>query len=259
MFKSIRILGVRITPMTIPEMHAAIGTAIETKTRLVILSQNLHSVYLVHRLPQLQAMQETATYMRIDGMPLVWFARLLGHDVKRSHRTGWMDWIESFMAEADRVGRRIFYVGSTPHVKEKALGILNRKFPNVELVGHHGYFDVTSGSEENVEVLTMIANFQPDLVLVGMGMPRQEAWLLDNKDAINAPVLLTCGACMDYVAGEQPTPPRWMGQLGLEWLHRLAADPKRMWFRYLVEPWFAVRLFLGELVRGRGRGTADDG
>jgi N-acetylglucosaminyldiphosphoundecaprenol N-acetyl-beta-D-mannosaminyltransferase len=70
-----------------------------------------------------------------------------------------------------------------------------------------------------------------------MGMPRQEWWILDNLDRISANIVLQAGACFDYVAGEVPLPPRWMGQLGLEWLYRLVSEPGRLWRRYLVEPW----------------------
>jgi N-acetylglucosaminyldiphosphoundecaprenol N-acetyl-beta-D-mannosaminyltransferase len=100
-------------------------------------------------------------------------------------------------------------------------------------------------------VLELIRQHNPDVLIVGMGMPRQERWLLANHDKLAAPVLLTSGAAIDYVAGEIPTPPRWLGPLGLEWLYRLASEPRRLWRRYLLEPWFAVALFVRDLWRLR--------
>jgi N-acetylglucosaminyldiphosphoundecaprenol N-acetyl-beta-D-mannosaminyltransferase len=73
--------------------------------------------------------------------------------------------------------------------------------------------------------------------MVGMGMPRQEVWVLENREDIDARALFCCGALMDYVAGEIPTPPRWIGRLGFEWLYRLLSEPSRLWRRYLLEPW----------------------
>ncbi|RUT04502.1 hypothetical protein DSM107010_57820 [Chroococcidiopsis cubana SAG 39.79] len=84
--------------------------------------------------------------------------------------------------------------------------------------------------------------------MLGIGMPRQEHWILDNLDRLSANAILTAGAAMDYVAGAVPTPPRWAGQFGLEWLFRLLAEPQRLWRRYSIEPWLILRLFATELL-----------
>ena len=78
-------------------------------------------------------------------------------------------------------------------------------------------------------------------------MPRQEHWILENLEYINTNAILTSGACIDYVAGAIPTPPRWMGRVGLEWLYRLLSEPKRLWNRYLLEPQFVVKLLFQEM------------
>ena len=85
-------------------------------------------------------------------------------------------------------------------------------------------------------------------------MPLQEHWILDNLNQIEANVILTAGACFDYIAGVVPSPPRWMGQIGLEWLSRLASEPRRLWKRYLLEPWYILALVFKELLhRSFGR------
>jgi N-acetylglucosaminyldiphosphoundecaprenol N-acetyl-beta-D-mannosaminyltransferase len=86
---------------------------------------------------------------------------------------------------------------------------------------------------------------------VGMGMPRQEHWIMDNLHRLHSMVVLPCGASIDYVCGEIPTPPRWAGRWGLEWLCRLLAEPRRLWKRYLIEPWFLGQLFLVHWVRAK--------
>ena len=82
-----------------------------------------------------------------------------------------------------------------------------------------------------------------------MGMPRQEHWIFENSADVGAGAICNVGGLMDYIAGETPTPPRWMGRFGLEWLFRLASNPKRLWRRYLIEPWFVLKLFFAELLR----------
>jgi N-acetylglucosaminyldiphosphoundecaprenol N-acetyl-beta-D-mannosaminyltransferase len=104
----------------------------------------------------------------------------------------------------------------------------------------HGYFD--PAGEANESVLEEIRRFAPEVVMIGMGMPRQEQWIADNINSLGSAVVLPCGAAIDYVAGEIPTPPRWAGRWGLEWLYRLLAEPGRLWKRYLVEPWFVLLL-----------------
>ena len=86
-------------------------------------------------------------------------------------------------------------------------------------------------------MLAAIAAFDPDVLMVGMGMPQQETWVLDNRAALKRAAIFTVGAAFDYEAGVQRTPPRWTGRLGVEWLARLASEPRRLAWRYLVEPW----------------------
>lgn len=245
------VIGVPITPVTQRELLEAIAGAVLERSRFVMVSQNLHSVYLYYRDADVREIQGAADCVRVDGMPLVWFGRLAGVPVRREHRFGWMDWIDSFMEEAERRSWRVFFIGSRPEAVEKAMAVLRSRYPLLEISGTHGYFD-PDGSE-NAEVVAHANSVGADILIVGMGMPRQERWLLQNRACLRSPVLLTCGACMDYVAGDQAIPPRWLGQVGLEWLFRLLADPRRMWRRYLVEPFFALSLFISERLALRQR------
>jgi N-acetylglucosaminyldiphosphoundecaprenol N-acetyl-beta-D-mannosaminyltransferase len=144
------------------------------------------------------------------------------------------------LAEAERQGWRVFYLGSKPGVAERGADIFRGKFPNLQLCTAHGYFRADPESSENRKVLDWINDFQTDILMVGMGMPRQEYWILDNLGHIEANVVISVGACMDYFSGEKPTAPRWMGPLLLEWVYRLFSEPRRLWKRYLLEPWFIL-------------------
>lgn len=219
-----------------------------------MVSQNLHSVYLQRNNPELRELQSLADCVRVDGIPLVWFSRLSGLPITKDHRTGWMDWMGAFMGAAQEEGWRIFYVGSKEEVMEEALSRLRQRFPRLQIAGVGGYFDADRESSDSLSVIQAAHGWNADILLVGMGMPRQERWMYQHLDRIEVPVLLTCGAAMDYVAGAQATPPRWMGPIGLEWLYRLMLNPRRMWFRYLVEPWYAVALYVRSLI---GRRTDD--
>jgi N-acetylglucosaminyldiphosphoundecaprenol N-acetyl-beta-D-mannosaminyltransferase len=113
----------------------------------------------------------------------------------------------------------------------------------------HGYFDADPQSQDNARVLSEIAQFAPHLLMVGMGMPRQEYWIHQNFARLYANVILPSGAAMDYVAGAAYIPPRWSGRVGLEWAFRLAAEPKRLWRRYLLEPWYVVGIVMRDIIK----------
>jgi N-acetylglucosaminyldiphosphoundecaprenol N-acetyl-beta-D-mannosaminyltransferase len=104
--------------------------------------------------------------------------------------------------------------------------------------------------------MAQINAYAPHVLFVGMGMPRQEIWILDNQTSLNANAILPAGALMDYMAGEIPTPPRWLASLYLEWLYRLISEPARLWRRYLVEPWFVLGQVLRHQIKFRGRNVA---
>jgi N-acetylglucosaminyldiphosphoundecaprenol N-acetyl-beta-D-mannosaminyltransferase len=132
---------------------------------------------------------------------------------------------------------RIFYVGSTAEAAAIGEAVLRARFPGLQLRVHHGHFDANYKSEESSRVLAAISEYRPHILFVGMGVPRQERWILENLEDIDANVILPSGATLDYIAGAKRMAPRWMGRLGLEWAFRLATEPRRLAFRYLVEPW----------------------
>jgi N-acetylglucosaminyldiphosphoundecaprenol N-acetyl-beta-D-mannosaminyltransferase len=252
---AVRLLGVTVHRLTLDHLKAIVAGAIEKNERRIIANHNLHSVYLYHHDAAARAFYATAAYVHIDGMPLVFFGRLLGLPLGRQHRLTPLDWIRPLSAEAARRGWRMFYLGSKPGVAEKGAAILRREFPGLQLDAAHGYFDPRPDSEENRAVGEAINRCRPHLLMVGMGMPRQERWILENVAELPANAIFNVGALMDYIAGEVPTPPRWMGRAGLEWLFRLLSQPRHLWRRYLVEPWFVLRLFVSDLARRSGSGN----
>lgn len=243
----ITFLGIAVDALTKEDFLNWIKDSIEKKeaTRLVGY-HNLHSLYIYHHDHRFCQFYQQANLIHIDGMPLVFLGRLLGYPLQRRHRLAYIDLIGPLMEEAAKKRWRVFFLGSKPGVAAKAESIFKNEIPGLQMKTMHGYFDVTPGSKENQLVLESINAYKPNILMVGMGMPRQECWVTANLTSLNTDVILTTGACMDYVSGAVPTPPRWMGQMGLEWLYRLFSEPKRLWRRYLLEPWFILKLFIQE-------------
>lgn len=241
------LLGVKVNLLSMTQLNSLIAEAVKLNTRWIIANHNLNSLYIYHHNSQMRTFYDVADYIHIDGMALVLLGKFLRLPCERKHRVTYADWVWSLMEEAAKQNWRVLYLGSKPGVAEKGAAILRDKYPQLEIETIHGYFDPAPDSSENQAILEQINAYQPHVLMVGMGMPRQEQWILDNVDSIKTNAILPSGACIDYVAGEVATPPRWMGKAGLEWLYRLITEPKRLWRRYLIEPWFILKLFFGEL------------
>lgn len=248
-----RLLGTRVHALTVQDWLDVVDEAASTGIRRIMVGQNLHSVYLCEREPDLAEVQEMVDYVRIDGLPLVAFCRLLGMPVTIRHRSGFMDLLDPLMRRATDRGWRVFYLGSKPGVAARGADLLRERFPGLRIDTAHGYFDPTDAAA-NEAVVETINHFRPHVLVVGMGMPRQERWIRTNHERLDAPAIVASGAAMDYVAGEVATAPRWLSALGLEWLFRLAAEPGRLWRRYLVEPWTILGLFARDLRTRYGSG-----
>lgn len=245
----VQILGVEVDRLTLHDLNDVVREAVTSRRRAIVAHHNAHSAYLYHRDSKMRDFYKSAARIHLDGMSLVLIGKVLGLPLAREHRVTYVDWLPLLMAQASQSGHRVFFLGSAPGVAERAATKLKAAHRGLEIATHHGYFSGSANGQ--AAVLSRIREFRPDILMVGMGMPQQEHWVVDHIDCIDAPVILTAGACMDYVAGQLPTSPRWMGAVGLEWLHRLVTRPRRVWRRYLIEPWFLLPLFAKDLLRRR--------
>ena len=237
------ILGVKVNLLSMVQLNSLIAEAVRSNSKWIIANHNLNSLYIFHHNAAMKNFYSKVDYVHIDGMALIFLGKLLNLPFKREHRVTYADWIWSLMQQAVESKWRVLYLGSKPGVAARGADILREQYPGLEITTAHGYF---SAGSQNQAVIDKINSYQPHILMVGMGMPRQEEWILDNIARVNTNIVLPSGACIDYIAKEIATPPRWMGQVGLEWLYRLATEPKRLWRRYLVEPWFIAKLLLEE-------------
>ncbi len=163
-----------------------------------------------------------------------------------------MDLMDPLMALAAARGWRTYVLAGRPGVAARAAETLRARHAGLQLATDDGYFDVEPGSAEAAERIARVHAFGADLVIVGLGMPRQERFVLHHGDALPAAPVLTCGAAFDYVAGEIPACPRWLSAWGLEWAFRLAAEPRRLAHRYLIEPLALLPDVLRDVTQRRG-------
>jgi N-acetylglucosaminyldiphosphoundecaprenol N-acetyl-beta-D-mannosaminyltransferase len=239
--------------MRLHDLLATVEDAVASGQRWIIANHNLHSLCIHQRDAKMRAFYAQARCTFVDGMGVVLLGRLLGLPVRRDQRITAVDWLRPVLGMCRDRGWRVFFLGARPGVAAEAARILSGDIPGLQLEVAHGYFDVTPGSAENEALLERISIYRPEVLIVGMGMPRQEYWIVDHLDRITARAIFNQGGFLDYVAGVTGTPPRWTGRTGLEWLARLLADPPRLWHRYLVEPWELAPQLLRELRARRWR------
>lgn len=241
------LLGGEVDLVTPADVMAFTAAAVSARRPAIVANHNLHSLHLIRRDPAMRAFYAAADLIEADSTPLIAWGALLGRPIRRRHRATYLDWRELFWSESCRLGWRVFYLGGEPGVAERGAEAIRKRWPKAVIAAAHGCFDL--GSPEETERLDAIRQFRADVLFVGMGMPRQERWVVANRAALPPCVVFNVGAAFDYEAGAQATPPRWTGQLGVEWLWRLVGDPKRLARRYLLEPWALVPVGVGDVRR----------
>ncbi|MGP6170792.1 WecB/TagA/CpsF family glycosyltransferase [Microbacterium sp. A204] len=212
-------------------------TAIETVRwvtgrggKRLLLNHNLHSAYLYQKEPDFREFYALADRVVIDGAPILWLARRShGSGLSGAHRIGSTDWIQR-LGGAEKPGR-LFVYGASEESNRCAVAQLRH-----QLGGKGWHVEGLNGYASTDEAIDWLRHGRPTLVIVGLGMPLQEEFLGMFWDDLPDAVYATVGGAIDYVAGRSRLAPRWMGRLGVEWLWRLAHDPRRLAHRYLVEP-----------------------
>ena len=201
---------------------------------------NAHVLNQSLAIPELRTALQRSDLVYCDGYGVRLAARLIGLPVP--HRMTGADWIWGVAALCQERGRSIYLLGSDPGSSSDAAAALRRWYPRLNVTGsHHGYFEV--GSPHDDRVVEDINLKRPDIVLVGMGTPRQELWVEHNAERLDADVVWTVGALLDIVSGRVPRAPHWLADNGFEWIFRLAIEPGRMWRRYLLgNPVFISRV-----------------
>lgn len=235
-YTSYDLFGTKVTPTTQDELLDIVSEHVVAERQCVIASQNLHGLYVGLSEPAFKRLHSfERTYVHIDGMPIVWLCRLRGIAAVPEHRVTLVDWIWPLLERSARSGWRVYYLGGNDKIVAAGARAIASRFPELTFRGHNGFF-AENDIAANRAVVEDIRAFAPHVILVGMGMGRQERWILKNLRDLGPATICTVGACMEYISGTVRTPPRWMGRAGLEWLFRLAENPARFWYRYTVEP-----------------------
>jgi len=230
----------------------------ETVCRYVVTPNVDHAV-MFHERADLRAAYAEASLVLADGFPVVLASRMLRRPLPE--RVAGSDLAPALFASAT-VSRplRTYLLGAGPGVAERAARRIAAEWPNVEVVGTYSPplgFD--RNDEENEAIVTRINAVRPDVLLIGLGAPKQELWIAKHRGRLQVKAALCIGATIDFLAGEKSRAPVWMQHCGLEWLHRLAGEPRRLAKRYARDAWIFPQLVWHEWRGVRPRGGAAAG
>ncbi len=238
---SVRILGVRVDGVTVGGLHEEIERLARRRNGIV-LNANAHCLNLCYENRELREFMASADVVFCDGAGVRLAAGMLGR--RLPERITYADWLPRLAAFCEERDLSLFFLGARPGVAGEAARRLRASHPGLDIVGvQHGFFDPRAGSPENEEVVAEINAAGPDVLLLGLGMPLQERWLMENRRRLDFGVALTGGAVFDYASGRLRRGPRLLTDNGFEWLSRLLVEPRRLWRRYLIgNPLFLYRV-----------------
>jgi N-acetylglucosaminyldiphosphoundecaprenol N-acetyl-beta-D-mannosaminyltransferase len=234
----VRIGRLPIDRLTFEGALDAVERMITEKRGGTVFTPNVDHVVMAEHDPVFCDAYELASLSLVDGMPVVWAARALGPGLPE--KISGSDFVPAVLDRAAERSWRVYLLGGAPGSAERARDTLEAR--HIAVAGLSApKIPVSAKLDDHRELAESIARSRPDIVLVGLGAPKQELFSAAVRDAVRPAVLIGCGATIDFLAGVVPRAPTWISNAGLEWLYRLAKEPRRLWRRYLLrDPEFAL-------------------
>ncbi len=251
--QKVPLFGVSIDAVTLGEAAEVVlgwaNTRAGDSSVRYVVTPNLDHVIRLREDPAFRRAYQDASLVVADGMPLVVAGRVFGEPLPE--RVAGSDLVPRLFDHASRDRNasplRVYLLGAAPGVADRAAVRIEQRWPGVRIAGTHspplGFED---DHAENERILERIADSKPEVLLVGLGAPKQELWVWSHRSRIAANVVLCIGATIDFLAGERSRAPRWMQESGLEWLYRVGTEPRRLATRYARNALALPGLFAGE-------------
>lgn len=226
------ILGVRVDSLTMAEAVKAVEGYVAAKKNVLIATANAEMIMRATHDAELKNILNSAALVVPDGAGTVWAAHHLGHAMPE--RVAGYDLAQELMKKK----HRFFFFGSAPGIAEKAKEKAQKLYPGIEIVGtRNGFFTAA----DEVQIIKEIKAAKPDILLVALGVPKQEKWLAKHLKELQVPVAIGVGGTLDVMAGAVKRAPLWMQKAKLEWLFRGLLQPKRAG-RLLALPKFVLKV-----------------
>lgn len=221
-----RLLGIPIDQLRIGQLLQAAASAAQNSIAITIVYVNIHCFNMAASDSAYARILDDADIVYCDGTGVRIAAALAGHPIP-ARMTG-ADWIWDLARVAASRGLGIFLLGSAPGSAEAAATTLQARYPSLRIAGTESGYGAGKAAIERINASGA------DMLLVGMGTPRQEKWIAAHRSQIDVPVVWAVGALFDFVNGRIRRGPRWLTDHGMEWACRLVTEPRKLWRRYLI-------------------------
>jgi len=222
-----------VASVTLGEASEVFSEMARKKETRVIFTANAEHIALMSSNREFQKAYHEADFVLADGMPLVWFSRLIGE--RLPVRVTGSDLLPEFCRMAEKKSLKVFFLGGREDVTPKAIENLLKRFPALHVAGFATpWIDLANDEEIHSDFVETINQSGADILFVGFGAPKQEIWISRNKKKLKTGIVVAVGGTFDFLAGKTVRAPLWMQKSGLEWLWRLLHEPKRLWRRYLI-------------------------
>ena len=230
----ITVLGVRLHNVDTAETLGIIDTFIKEGGPHQVCTPNVDFLVQAQKDSEFFRILNQASLSVPDGMGVVYASRFLGTPLKENVKGRIL--VIHLCRQAAQLRHSVFFLGGAPGVADQAAQILSQQFPGLKIAGTLSpSFHIMDDEVENNRVLDELNRCRPDILFVGMGAPKQDKWIAKNLSQTRIPVALGIGGTFDIISGRIKESPRWMTNVGLEWLFRLSCEPGRLWKRYLVQ------------------------
>jgi len=231
-FEKVNILGSNISVENRQEVIDAMRSLVVRSEKTYICVSNVHTVVMGKQDSSYQAITNGAGLATADGMPLVWVSKFLGRAIH--DRASGPDIMTDFFQQDVKGEYKHFLFGSTVEVLKNLETEIRNRWPQTKIVGVFSPPFAPPSAELDGAHAQIINESGAQIVWVGLGAPKQEQWMARLRGQLNANVLIGVGAAFDFISGNKPRAPIWMQKCGLEWLHRLCSEPRRLFSRYFV-------------------------
>ncbi len=237
--ENVNILGVDISKVNIPQAAEYIHNLIKDGKFHYIFTPNSEIIYNAYKNEEFKKVINSADLRTADGIGVVYASGIVGNKIKE--RAAGYDISREILRTSN--GNTLYLFGAAPGIAEKAKTAIEKEYKNITVVGlHDGYFD----KAEEEKIIADINEKHPDFLFVCIGSPKQEQWIYDNRDKLNAGAALGLGGCIDVYADVVKRAPDIYIKLGLEWFYRLVCEPKRF-FRMLALPKFILTVIKNKI------------